>query len=77
MSWSIYLFAVLSAILILVSHSNLKIEYWALARAFVFCLSSCTALVMVLVPKLWAAHRGKDVNMSVLTSSATSACVSR
>lgn len=62
----------LAAILIFIGSSGLRIEYWALSKAFVFSLSSCTALVMVLVPKLWGAHKQLDVDMSVLTSSATS-----
>lgn len=70
-SWSIYLSAVLAMILIFIGSAGLRVEYWALAKAFVYSLSSCTALVMVLVPKLWGAHKNMGVNVHQLTAEAT------
>lgn len=67
-SVSIYLFAVLAIILIFVGSAGVRVEFWALAKAFVFSLSSCTALMMVLGPKLWAAHKQMEVDISQLTS---------
>ena len=74
-SWSIYLFGVLAAILLLIGSSGLRVEYWVLTKAVVLCLSGCTALVMVLIPKLWAAHRGLEVDRAVLTSAATTLAI--
>lgn len=71
-SWSIYLFAVLGVILIFIWWAGLRVEYWALAKAFVYSLSSCTALVMVLVPKLWGAHKNVHVNVHDLTQEVSS-----
>lgn len=70
-SWSIYLFAVLAIILIFIGSAGLQIEYWAVAKAFVYSLSSCTALVMVLVPKLWGAHKQQEVDVSQLMDGTT------
>lgn len=70
-SWSIYLFAVLAIILIFIGSAGLPIEYWAVAKAFVYSLSSCTALVMVLVPKLWGAHKQQEVDVSQLMDGTT------
>lgn len=58
-------------ILIFIGSAGLRVEYWALAKAFVYSLSSCTALVMVLVPKLWGAHKNMGVNVHQLTAEAT------